>query len=283
MKRETKPSPTPAVVRNVAMTELPHALVRPRAVANSGRLTAHSGPLTAPTPAHPSAQDPEPSVDAHALHAAQEQRVRDAVAQALKQAGAAAFEQARREGLRQGLQEAEQAAAQLLAQRQTQDQAELQGELDHLKRLIAQAGKEVGHIIEAAQDELIAIAFEAVCRILGQQGVSTASVQSMVRHVMQDYTGSLALCAHLHPEDVQHLQNLSDHGGTPDHVRWIADPHIALGGLVLRSGAGEIDARLETVLEGFKNTLLAVRRQQRHARARDAATAASAPEPGAAR
>jgi flagellar biosynthesis/type III secretory pathway protein FliH len=74
----------------------------------------------------------------------------------------------------------------------------------------------------------------------------------------QDWTVDLKV--HVHPED---LAALHQAGLASSTWRWIGDPSVAMGGVVLRSDAGSLDARLGTQLEALRQRLVAARERRR--------------------
>ena len=47
-------------------------------------------------------------------------------------------------------------------------------------------------------------------------------------------------------------------------LRWVADPEVTLGGCMLRSSEGALDARLEVQLQALKASLVTTRASRRH-------------------
>jgi len=78
--------------------------------------------------------------------------------------------------------------------------------------------------------------------------------------------GRQPAAVHLHPDDLQTLQN--EPGWTPSQiggndVRWVASPQVALGGCIVESPEGGLDARIETQLDALRELLLQTRRAAR--------------------
>ncbi|MBE7367192.1 FliH/SctL family protein [Ramlibacter pallidus] len=118
----------------------------------------------------------------------------------------------------------------------------------------------------AAEEELVALCYEVLGRLLGQALATPAGLQAQVRQLLATSGRSGEISVHVHPEDLQLVEqarsgdasDASDAGGR--RLRYVADDRVALGGCVLRGGgAGEVDARLETILQQCKDAFLGAR------------------------
>jgi flagellar assembly protein FliH len=239
-----------AVLRNVAVNPQPHTLARP------GR------PDAAAAPAVPAAPPPSAADIAAELEQAYGRGLAQGLADGRREALAAAcgeqLAQAREEGLREGRDAGLRAG-------QAEALAAVQGALDALQRLLAELPERFQARLAASEDDMVALSFEAVARILGEQAAAADGVRGMLRAAVAQFGARRLAEIHLHPDDVQCLTS-SDivaewlrrrEGG--EHVRIVGDPAVELGGVVLRSPAGRLDARLELQVEALRDALLSVR------------------------
>lgn len=121
----------------------------------------------------------------------------------------------------------------------------------------------IGAVSAGWQAELeagaIEIAHAALLRIIGEAAGSRDAVVAMVRKVMEQLPERRALSIHLSPADVALLEadmaRLALGGAT-----LVADERVELGGCIVDTDAGSLDARLETQLAGLRDLLLALHR-----------------------
>jgi flagellar assembly protein FliH len=188
-----------------------------------------------------------------------------------------AFEQGAREGHEEGLRRGYEAGLRLGA-------AEAESSMQAIERAAAEAlarvdakGEALGALaraledsrqawIEAAEDDVVALCYEALCRIVGSEALRSDSIRPHVRHLLSQVRAT-PLAVHLHPDDNTLLQQQGVAQAGDAHPQWVADPEVALGGCIVRGTAGGLDLRLETALEACKTALLRARaeRAQREA------------------
>jgi flagellar assembly protein FliH len=238
--RAAKSSGEAGLLRHVAVETQPRMLVMPlRPGPNPG--VAAAVPRPGATPAAP-LPSPEP-VPASAYEDARARGLRD---------GHAA-------GLQQGLEEAQrrideatraaQAAAEAQARRAAEDQA---AQWEQRRRRLDDVLESMGPLLQARMDQLeteaIALAFEVVCRILGDDASRAEVVGSMVSHAFAQLR-SPPVRVRLHPADLALLDE--DHGLRQRHpqVQWLADTSVTGGGCLVDSTAGTLDARLDLQLQ----------------------------------
>jgi flagellar assembly protein FliH len=164
----------------------------------------------------------------------------------------------REEGIRQGRAEAgvesraavETAVAAALVTVQA-DQARV--------RAIAQALRDAQReALAAAHDEMIALCYETICRIAGAAAVQPAAVRSQLQQLAVLSGTRESVVLHVHPQDFEWLVRGADEDGAMSQ-RWQPDPAVALGGCIVKFAGGALDARLETMLQVCRATLLEAR------------------------
>jgi flagellar assembly protein FliH len=181
-------------------------------------------------------------------------QARDAVLAQFKQEAETACELGRQRGLVEGRVTGAQEA-----------RASFENELARVGSIAdkLQAAAESG--IRGMQDMAVAIAFEALCKMLGAAAVSREGVEALVREAVSHAAHAARVAVRLHPADLSALRQagafeLATASGAA--VSWIADQSIALGGCVVETDGGMLDARLDTQLERLRATLLAERRAE---------------------
>ncbi|WP_158412970.1 FliH/SctL family protein [Holophaga foetida] len=146
------------------------------------------------------------------------------------------------------------------------------GTLDQwLKSIPEQLRVELAARLAALEDEMVALSFSAICRVLGEKIVRREVVAAKVRHAIEQCCGSGAysplvglVAIHVHPKDYEGLETdpvlaqwlQKRQGGIP---AWVPDDQVRLGGCIVRSSQGSLDARLETELGSLSDLLIQAR------------------------
>lgn len=116
---------------------------------------------------------------------------------------------------------------------------------------------QVAACLSAVEEELVALCFEVLTRVLGQTIITPAGLQAQVGHLLAAGGRAVEVAVHLHPQDAQLLQEACTKGGSVRFLRYVADDRVAIGGCMLRGGGpGDLDARLETILQQCKDALI---------------------------
>jgi flagellar assembly protein FliH len=120
----------------------------------------------------------------------------------------------------------------------------------------------------SAEEDMIAVCHRALCRVFGETAAHRDGAASSVRQAVAEYcsvevasTLAALLTLRVNPADVAYLeadvelaQAIQRHG--VQRVTWIADEQVALGGCLVDSAHGRLDARLETQLAALTALLL---------------------------
>jgi flagellar assembly protein FliH len=139
--------------------------------------------------------------------------------------------------------------------------------LAQLDRLLAALPVELGRRLDESEDDMVALCHAVVCRILGDELVTRDGVGHLVRQAIRESApsgfggGHGQLAIHVHPRDRAALESepslaawLRQHASA-GAVQWVSDEHVELGGCVVRSADGALDARLETQLATLRGLL----------------------------
>ncbi|MFM2450599.1 MAG: hypothetical protein RIS44_3049 [Pseudomonadota bacterium] len=153
------------------------------------------------------------------------------------------------------------------------------------EQLIQRVPEQLSAHLATMEDDVVELCFAMVCRILGDQLITPAGVKAMVSEATKTWPADADLIIHLHPDDLQHLRSAaaddfvdSSRANMLDNLsadlerrvrpplQWVADASLGVGGCVLRSSKGGLDARLTVQMDSLRDVLLDVRAQRRNAR-----------------
>ncbi|MRD48684.1 hypothetical protein GHT07_15450 [Caenimonas koreensis DSM 17982] len=245
----TQPGHTgPSLVRGLAMQPHPHVLRRPSHKADAAAV----------------ANAPVRSFDegvAEGLQRGIAQGRALALAQ-VESARAAAIEQGHAEGLRAGHAQAEREAQKALETAHAHTQQAAQQRLARLDALLASVANAANQAIAAAHDDLVALAFEATCKVIGAAALTREGVSAQVAKLLADHRHKSSLALHLHPADAALLRETGVPGPDGERVTIVADSYMPMGGVQLRSSEGSLDARLDTQLQAWRESMLALRQER---------------------
>jgi len=150
--------------------------------------------------------------------------------------------------------------AQRLAQELRQEAlAGYQARVKVLDGLISALPSGIEARLAAAQDDMLALCFEVVCKVLGEGAAHPEALRAQLTKAMQGLRGRKLAAIHMHPDDLTLLKEESQDparellaGGS---VQWIASTDVELGGCILQSPEGGLDARFETQLQALRELL----------------------------
>jgi flagellar assembly protein FliH len=145
--------------------------------------------------------------------------------------------------------------------------AELNQHVKRLGDLIEQVSKAHETSLATAEEEIVEVVFASVAKILGETLVSADAVIAAVKQSTKQLVSRDRLVIHLSSDDKQLLEESM--AGREDAlfgtaVEIIADERIELGGCLLQTRTGGLDARLEVQMQQLRECLLKVA-ARRHA------------------
>jgi flagellar assembly protein FliH len=283
--RHTGLSPAAVVLRGIRLHSQPHALMRPVFSVSQPLATMPPPGLSQLTTSDVAAESGAAAEAAYeagfaegrkqgfaAGQAAATAEGAQALRAALEETRAQAAADGRLEGLANGREEGYQEASQAQALAKVQADEAAHDRLDRLDRMLQAVIAQVAQRLEQAEDDLVGLSHEAVCRILGAEAARPERLRSMVAHLLAQHGLGAQLAVHVHPDDLAALLLEAGQDGERPW-RWVGDMAVQLGGVVLRSPEGSLDARLETQLAALGDALLAVRRNRKLAAESDTAAA----------
>lgn len=191
-----------------------------------------------------------------------------AVALALRQQMEDAARQGREEGLRagyeagvrKGLADAQPGVRAAVDQAVGEERAALAAQRAAVDAFTGELRGAMGTVRAAAEDEMVALCFEALCRML----VAASVQQQAVREKLIELAGKVRpgelVALHVHPDDLAWLEAPASDDGLA--LPLVGDPDVGAGGCIVRCRRGGLDSRLETMLVECKAALLAARAQR---------------------
>jgi len=178
------------------------------------------------------------------------------------------------EALAERMRELERRGEQQLQEHRQQIEQAYQLRIARVNELLSALPGRIESRIAAAEEDMLALSFEATCQILGACLSDSATVRIHLHAAMDRLRGGALVAVRLHPDDLAALhgpeagpevlavprtsadgQWVPGAGQATEAVQWIADPAIALGGFILESPEGAIDARMETQLRELARVL----------------------------
>jgi flagellar assembly protein FliH len=163
------------------------------------------------------------------------------------------------EGLRSGRQEAERQAIEETGRAVTAATSALADERSRLVSMAASWDAMRVDMLSSVEDDMVALCYEVVCRIVGSNAVLPDAVHAALVQVWASARDEPHVLLRIHPDDAALLDRLGIPGAVGQTVAWRADSAVRLGGCILESPSGGLDARLETLLAGCRTALLAAR------------------------
>jgi flagellar assembly protein FliH len=193
-----------------------------------------------------------------AEEAALRQRYEEAERAGHEQGTRAGYEAGLRKGMAAAAAQADAAVEKAVAQA-TDD---LRGQHRTLSSLAQALQRSANAALLAAEDEMVALCFETICRVVGAAAAQPDLVRDHLRSLAASAAGGGPVAMHVHPGDAAQLANLDEAEAPTPRIDWIADPAVRHGGCLVRAKRGGLDARLETMLSACRQSLLAVRAQR---------------------
>lgn len=159
------------------------------------------------------------------------------------------------EGLRRGRAEAALATEAALQKAVAEAAAPLAAKGERLTALLTSLEVTRKELLQLAEEDIVALCFETVCRIVGETALELDTVRARLQRLVAQCTDHPQVALHVHPGDLELLRSTS----ALQHFHWVADRAVALGGCIVRKPGDSLDARLETALAACRDTLLATR------------------------
>jgi flagellar assembly protein FliH len=232
----------PLVLRNVDAQAPSRLLARPP------RHTAHAPASSWGTALKP--QQPVPVAPAETSEAAQ----------------ARGHQEGYDAGVREGLKEAQRQVAEHLEAQVAKLEAQAQAHVDQLNQehseriqrldqLLNGLEAAVGSRLDQLEPQAAALAFEAVCKLLGPQAAHADALAALIQQAARQIRNGTLLSIKLHPADLAVLAGRAERPALEQRhpgVQWEADARATRGTCTLVTDRGALDAGLFTQLERLR-------------------------------
>jgi flagellar assembly protein FliH len=162
------------------------------------------------------------------------------------------FDALRKQAFEDGYRDGYEAGA---AEAKTERAAEAARQAEEFARLLGSAEQALAGQIEGLEDVLVEIAFAAVCKLLGESALTEEGARNLVRAAMRGVRAKEGLVVRVSPADHRQLSARTGEG----RVELVADDRVALGGCIIETAGGTLDARLEVQLQQLVDTLTRAR------------------------
>lgn len=227
---------------------VPPAVAMPRAQAP---VQPQPQPQSQLPPAVPPISAPAPEVQAAPDLEALVAQARQTVLLQIKQEAESVRELARQRGLQEGRQAGIEEA-----------KKEFASELVRIRSLAGNLQQALSSQFQGVEDVMVEIAFAAICKILGQTAFTQEGIRSLVRQASADMLRLERIVVRLHPADLAALRSsalLDSVLSNASQISWLADNGVQMGGCLLETERGDLDARLETQIARLREVLVAAR------------------------
>lgn len=140
-------------------------------------------------------------------------------------------------------------------------QASYREKLTQLDRLLGGFETAFGQQISALEDIAVAIATEVSFKLLGEAMTSAEGVRAMVVQALDQARDDESLLLRLSPRDFYLLLKRNDEPLREglQNIELVPDDRVQLGGCLIESASGTLDARLETQLAKLRSLLIDIR------------------------
>ena len=147
----------------------------------------------------------------------------------------------------------------------TEANQSLQTQIESVNKLLNTVSDVLQSQINGLEDILVTLAFETVCKIIGNTLITQEGVVAVVREVIGHVKESEPITIRICPADYNQLINdptALTQTYSASGITLVADDRVILGGCLIETSGGSLDGRLETQLQQVKDALLSARRQR---------------------
>lgn len=128
-----------------------------------------------------------------------------------------------------------------------------------LKELINTVSDQRHELVQAGEDAAVEIGFAAAAKMFGKINVDHHLLTAMVKEAMRKVNERDGLVVCLSAEDCRRMLRIkaqSTNGDQWSKIEFVTDEQVGLGGCIIRTRAGSLEARLEYQLKALKKCLL---------------------------
>jgi flagellar assembly protein FliH len=138
--------------------------------------------------------------------------------------------------------------------------AEFQQKLQSVQQVLHAVSAELQKLVLQAEDSIVETVYATVVRIIGDQLIGPEGIVALVKHVSAQLVRPENFIVRLAPEDYELITagsgRISLSQDESAKLKVVPDSRIELGGCILESATGSLDARLEVQLQRLKDVLL---------------------------
>lgn len=131
--------------------------------------------------------------------------------------------------------------------------------IERLGELAASVKRQRDDMLYALEDDIAALAFEAVVSLIGENAVDRRVLQARVGQVVSDHIGAEPVALRVAPEDVDAVAAALSRETDPLGLRVVSDASISIGGCVIELQSEHLDYRLGLQLSKLRDIFLGVR------------------------
>jgi flagellar assembly protein FliH len=161
------------------------------------------------------------------------------------------------ESRERGYREGQARARQELEAQRGQAASELARQAAEVEQVLDGLRSARADLLEQSGDMLVEIVHAAICRLLGEHGATRAAIEAVVQAALRDARDGEQLRVRVHPQDFDLLRSL--YGGADSRIGLQSDMAVELGGCLVDTAHGTLDARLELQLQNLRKALMAAR------------------------
>lgn len=178
------------------------------------------------------------------------------------------LEWGKKQGLEAGLAEGREAGAQEALRQIQSDREAVKLRIERLDQMLDampdQLKEQIAARLSSSEGDMVALCYTVVCRLLGDNWLGRDAVVHAVRQAVEQCCGSGSHSAlaglmsiHVHPRDLELLSGDPElaawfkrqgAGDAAGRIPWVPDEQVRLGGCIVHSKHGSLDARFETQL-----------------------------------
>jgi flagellar assembly protein FliH len=138
--------------------------------------------------------------------------------------------------------------------------AEYRQKLQSVQEILQTLSAELPKLVLQAEDSIVETVYATVLRIVGDQLIEPKGIIALVKHVSAQLVRPENFIVRLSPDDYELLTagsgRISLSQDESARLKVVPDERIELGGCILESATGSLDARLEIQLQRLKDVLL---------------------------
>ncbi len=135
--------------------------------------------------------------------------------------------------------------------------------VERLERVIAAFEDAQAESLDRAEDDAVAIAFAAISRMLGDKRASLDLIAEIVADIRRDESNDAEpIVVRVKSDDYEALIAEPFIIALEDEhrkIRLVEDPRVMLGGCIVETSRGSLDARIETQIDRLRKVLLETR------------------------